>query len=82
MAKGGSMRKGKSNGSKKLPPAIASARKGGHPGFQALVNAGVPAPALAKSSRNASPAAKAKNPNLKKVPMKKSTTKKGSRRGN
>jgi hypothetical protein len=61
--------KGKAGGGKSVPKAIASARKGGHPGFAALVKAGVPAGAMAKASRNASPAAKAKNPNLKKVKM-------------
>jgi hypothetical protein len=38
-----------------------------HPGFAALVKAGVPAGALANASRNASPAAKKKNPRLNKV---------------
>lgn len=38
-----------------------------HPGFAALVKSGVPAGALAETSRNASPAAKKQNPNLKKV---------------
>lgn len=38
-----------------------------HPGFAALVKKGVPAGALAKTSRNASPAAKKKNPRLKRV---------------
>jgi hypothetical protein len=42
-------------------------KKNPHPGFKALVKAGVPAGALAKTSREASPAAKRKNPNLKKV---------------
>lgn len=40
---------------------------GAHPGFQALVKSGVPAGALANAARNASPAAKKANPNLKKV---------------
>jgi len=47
--------------------AKAQAAAGGHPGFKALVAAGVPAGALANASRNASPAAKARNPRLKKV---------------
>lgn len=38
-----------------------------HPGFKALVARGVPAGALANASRNASPAAKRKNPRLKRV---------------
>jgi hypothetical protein len=49
------------------PPA----KLGAHPGFQNLVQAGVPAGALANAARNASPAAKKANPNLKKVPPKK-----------
>lgn len=61
----------KPKGKKAVPKAIAQARSGGHPGFKALVQAGVPPAAMAKASRNASPAAKAKNPNLKKVPVKK-----------
>lgn len=40
---------------------------GPHPGFQALVKSGVPAGALANAARNASPAAKRKNPRLNKV---------------
>lgn len=40
---------------------------GPHPGFQALVKSGVPAGALANAARNASPAAKAKNPRLNRV---------------
>lgn len=40
---------------------------GPHPGFKALVARGIPAGALANAARNASPAAKRKNPNLKKV---------------
>ncbi len=38
-----------------------------HPGFKALVKQGVPPAALAATSRNASPAAKKKNPRLKRV---------------
>jgi hypothetical protein len=38
-----------------------------HPGFKALVKQGVPAGALANAARNASPAAKRKNPRLKRV---------------
>ncbi len=38
-----------------------------HPGFAALVKRGVPAGALANTSRNASPAAKKANPRLKRV---------------
>ena len=38
-----------------------------HPGFKALVKKGVPAGALANTSRNASAAAKKKNPRLKRV---------------
>jgi len=38
-----------------------------HPGFQALVRRGVPAGALANAARNASPAAKRRNPRLKRV---------------
>ena len=40
---------------------------GKHPGFAALVKSGVPAGALANASRNASPAAKKRNPRLKRV---------------
>lgn len=47
-----------------------------HPGFQALVAQGVPAGALANGARNASPAAKAKNPRLLKV----NGAKKGAKR--
>lgn len=42
-------------------------KKNPHPGFKALVKAGVPAGALAKTSREASPAAKKANPRLNKV---------------
>ncbi len=38
-----------------------------HPGFAALVKKGVPAGALANAARNASAAAKKKNPRLKRV---------------
>jgi hypothetical protein len=38
-----------------------------HPGFAALVKRGVPAGALANTSRNASAAAKRANPRLKRV---------------
>ncbi len=38
-----------------------------HPGFKALVRRGVPPAALAAASRNASPAAKKKNPRLTRV---------------
>lgn len=38
-----------------------------HPGFAALVKSGVPAGALANTSRNASAAAKRRNPRLKRV---------------
>lgn len=41
--------------------------KKAHPGFQALVKAGIPAGALANAARNASPAAKARNPRLQRV---------------
>lgn len=40
---------------------------GKHPGFKALVKSGVPAGALAAASRGASPAAKKRNPKLRKV---------------
>ena len=40
---------------------------GKHPGFAALVKSGVPAGALANASRKASPAAKRRNPRLKRV---------------
>lgn len=40
---------------------------GRHPGFKALVKSGVPPAALAAASRKASPAAKRKNPRLKRV---------------
>ena len=46
---------------------MASKKLGRHPGFKALVKSGVPAAALAASSRDASPAAKKKNPKLRKV---------------
>lgn len=42
-------------------------RKKKHPGFQNLVKAGVPPGALANTARHASPAAKKKNPFLKRV---------------
>jgi hypothetical protein len=42
-------------------------KMGKHPGFAALVKSGVPAGALANTSRNASPAAKKANPRLKRV---------------
>lgn len=45
----------------------AAVKKQAHPGFQALVRAGVPAGALANAARKASPAAKRKNPRLKRV---------------
>lgn len=40
---------------------------GAHLGFKALVRSGVPPAALAAASRKASPAAKKKNPKLRKV---------------
>lgn len=55
------------------PPSAAEEKSedkkgsGPHPGFKALVARGVPAGALANAARNASPAAKRKNPNLRKV---------------
>jgi hypothetical protein len=62
-------------GGGKKTGAKAVAARGGHPGFKALVKAGVPAAALAKASREASPAAKRRNPRLKKVGAKKATKK-------
>jgi hypothetical protein len=47
---------------------MAKAKKSAaHPGFAALVKKGVPAGALANAARNASAAAKRKNPRLKRV---------------
>ena len=42
-------------------------KMGAHPGFKALVKSGVPAGALANTSRHASAAAKRKNPRLNRV---------------
>jgi hypothetical protein len=46
---------------------LMAKKLGKHPGFKALVKSGVPPAALAAASRNASPAAKRKNPRLKRV---------------
>jgi hypothetical protein len=47
-----------------------SAKMGKHPGFAALVKSGVPAAALAASTRKASKSARAKNPRLNRVAKK------------
>lgn len=51
----------------KIPSAKEEMSEDAHPGFQALVKAGVPAGALANAARNASPAAKKANPRLNRV---------------
>lgn len=49
------------------PSFIQQGHNTAHPGFQALVRRGVPAGALANAARNASSAAKKRNPRLKRV---------------